>query len=40
MELHAATLKTASARFGLVLSSEEIEAVWQTSTTRLAAVAE
>ena len=40
MELHSATLKTASARFGLVLSTEEIAAVWQGSGARSAAVAQ
>jgi ureidoacrylate peracid hydrolase len=40
MELHAATLKTASARFGLVLSSGEIEAVWQGSNAGRAIVPE
>ena len=39
MELHTATLKTASARFGLVLSTEEIAAVWQDSGAKRAAVA-
>jgi ureidoacrylate peracid hydrolase len=38
MELHTATLKTASARFGLVLPTEEIEAVWQDSDAKRAAV--
>ncbi len=38
MELHAATLKTASARFGLVLPTEEIEAVWQGSGAMRAAI--
>jgi nicotinamidase-related amidase len=38
MELHAATLKTASARFALVLSALEIEAAWQDSAA-LASVA-
>ena len=40
MELHAATLKTVNARFGLVLSTVEIEAVWQDSGAKPAAVAQ
>ena len=39
MELHAATLKTADARFGLVLSSEEIETVWRGGNASRAALA-
>jgi len=32
MELHAATLKTANARFGLVTSVDEIIAIWKASS--------
>ena len=40
MELHAATLKTVNARFGLVLSTVEIEAVWQGSGAKPATAAQ
>jgi nicotinamidase-related amidase len=36
MDLHAATLKTANARFGLVLSVKEITEVWLTGSQRAA----
>jgi ureidoacrylate peracid hydrolase len=36
MDLHAATLKTANARFGLVLTVKEITKVWPTGSQRAA----